>query len=336
MDLVTVWFVIIAVLWIGFFFLEGFDFGVGALTLLTGRDDVERRQMLGTIGPVWDADEVWLVTGGIAIFAAFPLWYAAVFPAAYLPLLLVVACLIVRGVAVEYRSKKPEHRWRQGWDVAIGVSSLLLATLFGVFWAGMLHGIPIDSAGRFTGESLLSFINGYSVLGGLTLLLFSLAHGASFLALKTSGELAYRQARNATRLASATTVAMLGFSAWTFLSYTEGDIGALAVGVVAVLAIAAAAVAHARGRHLLAFWLDGVAVAGFVGQIFLGLYPNALPSTTDGGFTLTLADAAASTNSLQLITVVALVGMPVVIAYQAWSFWVFRARLRREDFEPAA
>jgi cytochrome d ubiquinol oxidase subunit II len=335
MDLVTVWFVIIAVLWIGFFFLEGFDFGVGALSMLTGRDDVERRQMLATIGPVWDADEVWLVTGGIAIFAAFPLWYAAVFPAAYLPLLLVVACLIIRGVAVEYRSKKPEHRWRQGWDVAVGVSSMLLPTLFGVFWAGMLHGIPIDSVGRFTGESLWSFINGYSLLGGVTLLLFSLAHGASFLALKTSGDLADRHGRLAAKLALATTAAMLAFSAWTYLVYAEGDAGALAVGVASVVAIAAAAVAHTRGRHLLAFWLDGVAVAGFVGQIFLGLYPNALPSTTDGGFTLTLADAAASANSLQLITVVAVLGLPMVIVYQAWSFWVFRARLRREDFEPA-
>jgi len=332
MDLVTVWFVLIAALWIGFFFLEGFDFGVGALSLLTGRDDAERREMLATIGPVWDADEAWLVTGGIAIFAAFPLWYAAVFPAAYLPLMLVVACLIVRGVAVEYRSKKPEHRWRAAWDVAIGVSSILLATLFGVFWAGMLHGIPIDASGAFTGQSLLSFINGYSVLGGVTLLLFSLAHGASFVALKTDGELSRRQARLATWLALATTVAMLLFSIWTFVAYTDGDAGALALGVAAVVAIAGAAVAHRRGRHLWGFWLDAVAVAGFVGQIFLGLYPNALPSTSAGGFSLTLADAAASENSLVLITVVALVGLPLVITYQAWSFWVFRGRLRREEF----
>ncbi len=332
MDLVTVWFVLIAFLWIGFFFLEGFDFGVGALALLSGRDDAERREMLGTIGPVWDADEAWLVTGGIAIFAAFPLWYAAVFPAAYLPLMLVVACLIVRGVAIEYRSKKPEHKWRTVWDVAIAVSSILLATLFGVFWAGMVHGIPIDSTGAFTGESLLSFINGYSVLGGVTLLLFSLAHGASFVAIKTTGDLSRRQGRLAVWLALATTLAMAAFSVWTYVAFSGGDVGALAVGVVAVVAIAAATVAHARGQHLAGFWLDAVAVAGFVGQIFLALYPNALPSTTQGGFNLTLADAAASENSLTLITIVALVGMPLVITYQAWSFWVFRGRLRRDDF----
>lgn len=329
MDLVTVWFAIIAVLWIGFFFLAGFDFGVGALSWLTGRDDAERRQMLGAIGPFWDADEVWLVTGGIALFAAFPLWYAAVFPAAYLPLLLVIVAIIVRGVAVEYRSKRPEPRWRSTWDAAVGVSSILLPLLFGVFWSAMLHGIPIDDSGAFVGDTLWSFINVYSLLGGLTLLSFSLAHGASFLALKTTGAVQQRQARLAPRLTVVTLALMSAFTAWTFVSYTDGHRGALAAGLVAVLALVAALLAHARGRHLVAFWLDGLSVAAFVAQIFIGLYPNALPSTIDDGFTLTLADAAAGPTSLQLISIVAAIGIPLVVAYQAWSFWVLRQRVAR-------
>lgn len=329
MDLVTVWFVILAVLWTGFFFLEGFDFGVGVLALATGRDDAERRQILSAIGPVWDADEVWLVTGGIALFAAFPIWYATVFPAAYIPLVLVIAAIIVRGVALEYRSKRPEHRWRRTWDVSIATSSFLLPLLFGVFWAGMLHGIPLDADGQFVGRSLMSFINGYSLLGGLTLVAFSLAHGSTFLALKTDGEVRRRHEQLSMRLSLLSAVLMAAFTAWTFLSYTEGDTGALTAGSISVLAIALAAAANIRGRTKLAFWLNGVAIAGYVAQIFIGLYPNALPTSLAGGTSLTLAAAASGETTLKFITVVALIGLPAVMIYQAWSFWVFRKRITR-------
>lgn len=331
MDFVTLWFALVAVLWIGFFFLEGFDFGVGALAQLTTGDDAERRQMHAAIGPVWDADEVWLVTGGIALFAAFPGWYAAVFPAAYIPLLLVIVALIIRGVAIEYRSKRPEAKWRSTWDVAMAAASLTLPLLFGVFWTGMLHGIPINSAGAFVGESLLSFINPYSLLGGITLLLFSLAHGATFLALKTDGPVQARQARLAIPLTAAYALCMVGFTIWTYLEYTHGDPGALTAGIAAIAAAGIALAAHTRGHQLLAFWMNGVAVAAFVAQIFIGLYPNALPSTIDEGYTLTLDAAASSDYTLTVITIVALIAMPVILAYQAWSFWVFRARVSRPD-----
>lgn len=328
MDLVTLWFVILAVLWTGFFFLEGFDFGVGMLAS-RGRDDAERRQMLSAIGPVWDADEVWLVTGGIALFAAFPVWYATAFSAAYIPLVLVIAAIIVRGVAIEYRSKRPEHRWRQAWDVAIATSSALLPLLFGVFWAGMLHGLPLDAEGDFVGRSLWSFINGYSLLGGLTLLTFSLAHGSAFLALKTDGEVRTRHERLAVVLGALAAVMMLAFTMWTYRAFTEGDTGALAAGLVSVAAMAGAVVASYAGRVRLAFWLHGAAVAGFVAQIFIGLYPLALPTTLADGTSLTLADAASGPVTLQFITVIAAIGMPLVIAYQAWSFWVFRKRISK-------
>ncbi len=331
MDLVTVWFVVIAFLWTGFFFLEGFDFGVGMLARLTGRDEVERRQMLAAIGPVWGMDEVWLVTGGIAIFAAFPVWYAAVFPAAYIPLLLVIMALIVRGVAIEYRSKRPDERWRHAWDNGLALASALLPLLFGVFWSGMLHGIPIDETGAFVGRSLWSFIHPYSLLGGATLLVFSLAHGATFLSLKTDGALAQRQRRLAIPLTAVTAALMVAFAIWTFAAYTDGKPGALIAGAIGVLAVVGALLVHLRRHDATAFWLNGVAIAAFVAQIFIGLFPNALPSTLDDGFTLTLQEAAAADYPLTIITITAAIALPVVIGYQAWSFRVFRRRITRGD-----
>ncbi len=327
MTLIDLWFCIIAFLWTGFFVLEGFDFGVGMLARLMGRNDPERRQILATIGPVWDADEVWLVTGGIAIFAAFPGWYAASFSAAYLPLLLVIVAIIVRGIAVEYRSKREGLRWRAAWDNAMFVSSLLLPLLFGVFWAGMVHGLPIEADGTFTGRSLSSFLNPYSILGGLTLLGFALAQGATFIALKTSGPVQVRSAKLAPRVTALLAVLMAAFGLWTWASYSRNDVIALFVALAGVLALLLALVAHGRGRQLIAFWLNALAALSYVTSIFIALYPNALPSTVDMSYDLTLADAAASQTSLQIITVIAAVGLPLVIAYQAWSFWVFRKRI---------
>ena len=331
MGLPELWFVIVAVLWTGFFFLEGFDFGVGMLARTLGSDEAERAQMLTAIGPVWDADEVWLVTGGIAIFAAFPAWYAALFPAAYLPLLLVILAIVVRAVAIEYRSKRPGPAWRSRWDTAVAVASLLLAFLFGVFWAGIVHGIPIDASGQFVGRSLLSFINPYSVLGGLTLLAFSLAHGATFLALKTAGSVQRKNEAWATRFDFVAGALMTAFAAWTYWSYSRDDAIALGVGILAVAGMLVALIANLRTRPLLAFWAHGVAIAAFVASMFIALYPNVLPSTLDPEASLTVAGAAASPYSLGVITVVAAIGLPMVIAYQAWSFWVFRKRITVED-----
>ena len=334
-DLPLLWFAIVAVLWTGFFFLEGFDFGVGMLARALGRDETERTQMLTTIAPVWDADEVWLVTGGIAIFAAFPAWYAALFPAAYLPLLLVIVALIVRAIGIEYRIKRPGDRWRARWDSAVAVSSLLLALLFGVFWAGIVHGIPIDESGAFVGRSLWSFINPYSLLGGVTLLAFCLAHGATFLALKTAGEVRHRCADWAVRFDVVAGALMTAFAAWTWLGYSE-DVAAFAVGMVAVAAMLAALIANARGRALIAFWCHGAAIAAFMAQLFIALYPMVLPSTIDPAFGLTIAAAAAGDYPLTVITWTIAIALPVVIGYQAWTFWVFRQRITRPPQGPGA
>ena len=331
MGLPELWFVIVAILWIGFFFLEGFDFGVGMLSRFLGTDEAERGQMLTAIGPVWDADEVWLITGGIAIFAAFPAWYAALFPAAYIPLLLVIVAIVVRAVAIEYRSKRPGERWRSRWDTAVAIASLLLAFLFGVFWAGIVHGIPIDASGQFVGRSLLSFINPYSILGGLTLLSFSLAHGATFLALKTAGPVQRKNEVWATRFDVIAGALMTAFAAWTFWSYSRGDALALAIGILAVLGMLVALIANLRTHPLIAFWAHGVAIAAFVASMFVALYPDVLPSTLDPAASLTVEGAAASPYSLRVLTVVAAIGLPLVIAYQAWSFWVFRKRITVDE-----
>lgn len=335
MDLVTIWFVVLALLWTGFFLLEGFDFGVGALTWWSGRDDAERQQMLRAIGPVWDADEVWLITGGAALFAAFPLWFATAFSAAYVPLIIVIAAIIVRGVAIEYRGRRPELAWRTRWDRGIGISSLVLPFLFGVFWAGMVHGLPLDADGDLQGGSLMAFLNPYSILGGLALVVFSLAHGATFLALRTDGPVRARMTRLGVRLGLIGAVVFGAFAAWTFAAYTAGDRGALSAGASATIGLAAGALALARGHALVAFWLNGLGLLGYVAQLFIGLYPNAVPTTLDGGTPLTLADAAAGETSLRLITIVALAALPIVIAYQAWSFWVFRRRIGTEGKEVA-
>ena len=331
MGLPEVWFIIVAVLWTGFFFLEGFDFGVGMLARTLGSDESERGQMLAAIGPVWDADEVWLVTGGIAIFAAFPAWYAALFPAAYLPLLLVIIAIIVRAVAIEYRSKRPGPQWRSRWDTAVAIASLLLAFLFGVFWGGIVHGIPLTADGTFVGHSLLSFLNPYSLLTGLTLLCFSLAHGATFLALKTTGAVRAKNESWARRFDVVAGALMTAFAVWTYWAYSRGDVAALVVGLLAVVAMAVALAANARVRPMVAFWAHGVAIAAFVAQMFIALHPNVLPSTVDPADSLTVQGSAASEYSLTIITVVAAIALPMVIAYQAWSFWVFRKRITVDD-----
>jgi len=331
-NLPEIFFFVIAFVWSVFVFLEGFDFGVGMLTRLMGRDDAERRMMLRAIGPNWDANEVWLLTGGILIFAAFPAWYAAAFPSAYIPLLLVVFALIVRALAIEYRSKRPTHRWTQSWDNANLVAGFLLPFLIGVFWAGMVHGIPINAEGRFVGDTLWSHISVYSVLGGVALVSYSLTHGAVFLALKVDGSLLGRVQSAARGLSLVTLVVMAAFSLWTWLAYSDDIVGVI-LAVVTILAFVVVLVTVFSGRWLPAFWWNGVGALAFMFSIFFALYPNVLPSTIDDGFTLTIAEAAASSYSLTVLAIVAVIGIPGVMAYQAWSFWVFRKRLTKETVD---
>lgn len=320
----TIWFVAIAVLWIGFLLLEGFDFGVGMHLLVRARGEQERRLMLNTIGPVWDGNEVWLITAGAATFAAFPLWYASLFSTLYVPLVLVLIGLIFRAVAIEYRGKGATDRWRRWWDVALGGGSFLAAFGIGAALALTTTGLPIDGHGDRVGGPFV-WLTPVAVLGGLAVVGFCLVHAATFLALKTDGEVRERAGRDVVRMAP---VALLPIVGWVVLvQFPSGTPWSWAFVVVAAAAAVLgwlAARKRREGRAFLAF--SAFLVAGAT-AIFSAVYPNVLPSTIDPAFTLTVANASSSDYTLGVMTVVAAVGLPVVLAYQAWSYWVFRRRL---------
>ncbi len=324
MNLATFWFILIAILWSGYFVLEGFDFGVGILLPFLGQSDGERRTMINTIGPVWDGNEVWLLTAGGATFAAFPGWYATLFSGFYLPLLLILVALIIRGVCFEFRSKVESPRWRAGWDRAIFFGSALPALLWGVAFANIVRGVPVNAAHVYTGN-LLTLLNWYGLLGGLvTLSLFTL-HGALFLGLRTAGELRARARRTAVRAA----LAAVPLAA-VFLAVTQVSHGRPATDVTAALAavtLIGGAAAALRGREGWAFTGTALTLVLAVATLFGDLWPNVLPSSTSHAYSLTVANASSAHYTLVVMSWVALVFTPIVLGYQGWTYWVFRQRL---------
>ncbi|MCP2244700.1 cytochrome d ubiquinol oxidase subunit II [Lentzea aerocolonigenes] len=312
----TLWFCVIALLWLGYLFLEGFDFGVGMLLPFLGRDNTERRVMINTIGPVWDGNEVWLLVAGGATFAAFPGWYAALFSAAYLPLTLFLLALIGRGVAFEYRGKVDSDRWRKVWDTVIFVGSWVAALGVGLVIATTVLGLPIDANGDRVGSPFAA-ITWQAVLGGLAIAGYALVHGAIFVALKTEGEIRERARRMALTMAP---VALLPLVA--LLLYVAG------VWALPVLLFAGLALWRLwAGREGQSFALMGLAVTATVVVLFASLYPNVLPSTLDPAYSLTVAGAASSPYTLTVMTWVAAFGTPAVLVYQGWTYWVFRKRI---------
>lgn len=324
MDLATVWFVIIAVLWLGYLFLEGFDFGVGMLLRVLGRDEAERRVLVNTIGPVWDGNEVWLLVAGGATFAAFPGWYAGLFSAAYLPLLLFLVALIGRGVAFEYRGKVDSARWRSTWDTVITAGSAVAALGVGLLLSWNVLGLPIDADGNRVGSAFAA-VRWDTLLGALAIAGFALVHGAVFIALKTEGEIRVRARLLALRLAPVALAPLV-----VLLLVVQQRQGAgwtwFAVGVV-LLAAAGAWLRLAAHREGQAFALLGVAVAATVVALFGALHPNVLPSTLDAAYSLSIADTASSPYTLTVMTWVAAFGTPAVLVYQGWTYWVFRKRI---------
>ncbi|MBB1256841.1 cytochrome d ubiquinol oxidase subunit II, partial [Streptomyces sp. OF3] len=324
MQLPEIWFVLIAVLWTGYFFLEGFDFGVGVLTRGLARDRQERRVLINTIGPVWDGNEVWLLSAAGATFAAFPDWYATLFSGFYLPLLVILLSLIVRGVAFEYRAKRPEENWQRNWERAIFWSSLIPAFLWGVVFANIVRGVPIGPDKEFVGN-LLDLFGPHALLGGvLTLTLFTF-HGAVFTALKTVGEIRLRARRAAAGLGLAALASAAAFLGWTQLD--RGDGASLVALLVAAGALVAALVANARGREGWAFGWSGAAIAAGVAMLFLALFPDVMPSSLNADWSLTVTGAASSAYTLKIMTWCAAIATPVVLLYQGWTYWVFRKRI---------
>ncbi len=324
MELTTVWFILIAILWIGYFALEGFDFGVGILLPVLGRTERQRRVMINTIGPVWDGNEVWVLVAGGATFAAFPEWYATLFSGFYLALLLILLALIVRGLAFEYRAKRDHDRWRTWWDAAIFGGSLVPAILWGVAFANIVRGVPIDADHEYVGN-FVDLLNPYALLGGLTTLLLFVTHGAMFLGLKTDGEIRVRARRIAVGTGLAAAVAAVAFLGWTQADTGTGWSAVLFVG--AALALVGGIVAVSRAAEGWAFVGTFLTIALAVGGLFVALFPDVMPTSLADGASLTTTNAAATEYTLKIMTVVAVIFTPIVLGYQAWTYWVFRRRI---------
>lgn len=339
MDFPTIWFVIIGVLWTGYFVLEGFDFGVGMLLPVLGRGtdaaDTEKRRrvLINTIGPVWDGNEVWVLTAGGATFAAFPHWYATMFSAFYLPLLLILVALIVRNLGFDYRGKRDDDRWRANWDKAIIVGSFVPALLWGVALTNLVRGLPVDADMEFRGN-LFTLLNPVSLLGGLVTLGLFLTHGALFTALKTTGQIREDARGVATRVGVAT--AVLAVALLAVLGAQHGNFGSWLTTVVAALALVGALVANLRGREGWAFTGTFVTIAMAVATYFLLLFPNVMPSSLNPAWSLTVDNASSTPYTLKIMTVVALVFTPLVLLYQSWTYWVFRRRIGTQHIPAAA
>jgi cytochrome d ubiquinol oxidase subunit II len=338
MDLALIWFILIAVLWTGYLVLEGFDFGVGMLLPVLGKgaNDVDtekrRRVMLTTIGPHWDGNEVWLLTAGGATFAAFPEWYATMFSAFYLPLLLLLVALIVRNMGFEYRGKRDSAVWRQRWDWAIIGGSVVAPLLVGVALTNVIHGLPINQDKEFTGN-FFTLLNPFSLLGGVVVTALSLTHGAFFLALKTTGQIREDARRLGTTVGLGTAGLAVVLLVW--IGFTIGTTGSWVTTVVAAVALLGAIGANVRGMEGWAFTGTAVTIAMAVVTYFLTLYPNVMPTTLEGGTSLTIENAASSELTLKIMTVAALVFTPIVLLYTAWTYYTFRKRIGTQHI-PAA
>ena len=333
MGLNTVWFILIAVLFMGYFFLEGFDYGVGVLLPFLGKDDKDRRVIINTIGPHWDGNEVWLITAGGAMFAAFPNWYATLFSGFYLALFLMLLALIVRGVAFEFRSKDRHPDWRNLWDWMIFVGSLVPALLWGVAIANIVRGVPIDADMNYVG-GFLTLLNPYALLGGLAALAVLTLHGAIFLTLKTKGDMVERARAAARRLWLPAVILSVLFAVATYFAtdiFTRLGINPGIVPVGAVAALLAAGWLIRSRREGWAFAMTGLAIALTIITLFMGLYPRLMVSSLNPAWSLTIYNAASSQYTLTIMSIVALVLVPVVLIYQGWSYWVFRERIGRES-----
>ena len=340
MDLNTLWFILIAILYIGFFVLEGFDFGVGILLPFLSRDkdpatvDLKRRLMINTIGPHWDGNEVWLLTAGGATFAAFPEWYATLFSGFYLPLFLLLMALIARGVAFEFRSKHDDPRWGALWDWCIFIGSAVPALLLGVAFANLVRGVPIDAEMNYVGGSF-NLLSPYALIAGLATVLTFTLHGAIFLSLKTAGEISEKAHAAASRLWLPVAVSLLALLVTTYIAtdiYERLGINPGVVPLIGMVAILASGYFIRKRMQGWAFVTTLVTIAFSILTAFMILYPRVMVSSLDPkNWSLTIENAASTPYTLQVMTIVALIFVPIVLAYQGWSYWVFRKRLTTES-----
>lgn len=322
------WFILIAVLWIGFFFLEGFDFGVGMLLPFFGKKDIERRAVINTIGPTWDGNEVWLLTAGGATFAAFPHWYATMFSGFYLALFLLLVGLIIRGISFEYRSKDANLKWRSTFDWMIAVGSFLAALLLGAAFANLARGVPIDANMMFTGN-LFTLLNPYGLLGGVTTVAIFLLHGANFLGLKLDGELKDRADAWAKRIWIVATLLYVLLAVFTYIAgyWQRGFVnpGIVPIGALAALLVAGYFISQRRDGW--AFIMVALNIVLTQVAFFSMTFPNVMISSTNPNWSLTIYNASSSQYTLTVMSVIALIFVPIVLAYQGWTYWMFRKRV---------
>jgi cytochrome d ubiquinol oxidase subunit II len=328
MELTTVWFILIAVLWTGYFVLEGFDFGVGVLTRVVARTDTERRVLINTIGPVWDGNEVWVLVAGGATFAAFPEWYATLFSGFYLPLFLILVSLIFRNVAFEYRGKRDDPSWRAWWDRAIFLGSAVPALLWGVAFGNIVGGVAIDADKEYVG-GFFDLLNPYALLGGLVTLSLFVTHGAVYVSLKTLGDVRERSRKVAGVSGLAAAVIAVAFLGWTAVERdgAQHHTWFLALAGLAAVALVGALVANRLGREGWAFVGTAATIVFAVASLFTVLFPEVMPSTLDPDWSLTTTNAASTAMTLEIMTWVAAIFTPLVLAYQGWTFVVFRRRI---------
>lgn len=329
MDLNTVWFILVAILFTGFFFLEGFDYGVGILLPFLGKNDTERRGIINTIGPVWDGNEVWMITAGGALFASFPHVYASLFSGFYLALILILVALILRGVGFEFRGKHEAKGWRSYWDWAIFTGSLLPAFLWGVTVANLMRGFAIEQDMNYYG-GLLPLLNPYALLGGLVFVALFIMHGANFLVLKAPEEIIGRARKAAFAGWIVAAVLTVAFVVWTFFAtdiLTKPGLNGLVPAILAAVALLLTGWLVRIKKSGWAFITGALTILFATVMVFAGLYPRLLISTLNPDWSLTITNAASSAYTLKVMTIVAAIFVPIVLAYQAWTYWVFRKRV---------
>lgn len=334
MELSELWFLLIAVLWIGYLFFEGFDFGVGMGVKFLAKDEFERRVLINTIGPHWDANEVWLLTAGGAMFAAFPHWYATLFSGYYLPFVLLLLALIVRGVSFEYRGKHDTKKWKSSWDWSIFIGSIIPPFLVGVLFAGLIKGLPIDENMNMHASFFGDIVNVYTLIGGIVFVLLSYLHGLMFTTLKTNGDLRKRAQAQTLKLYWITLIGILLFIALTAVytdAFTERGTFIIPIYAIAVILYLALYSLVKNGKEGLSFTFTGLILILVTASFFVILFPDVMISSIDPAYSISVYDAASGPYSLKVMTIVAVILVPIVLAYTIWSYYIFRKRITRKE-----
>lgn len=333
MSLSELWFILITVLFIGFFILEGYDFGVGIVSRFLGKTDDEKRVYINTIGPFWDANEVWLITAGGAMFAAFPHWYATMFSGFYIPLVFMLLALILRGVAFEFRSKIDQDKWRNTWDWAIWIGSFLPPLLWGVVIGNFMTGMPITEDMEL-GGSFLQFLHPFALLGGIMFVLLTMTHGLQFITLRTKKDLQERARKLNEKVTPLTIIVLLVFAIFGYFVsdvFTYHGQAFVIIPIIAWITLVISYFLNRQKRDKMAFTFTSVSIAALTASVFIGMFPRVMISSIDNAFSLTVYNASSGDYTLKLMTIAAIILLPIVLGYTAWSYYIFRKRLSTDD-----